>query len=76
MLDHTYIQELPGNFAAFGSSDHVAPTPRKSKNGGGTPSGGSLFTTLSLIPATHADDDDDASLPLLPATDDDEFNKL
>ena len=35
----------------------MAPTPRKSKNGGGTPSGGSLFSTLSLISATHGDDD-------------------
>lgn len=43
MLDHTYIEELPGKKSlqlfvlfCFGSNfDQVAPTPRKSINGGG-----------------------------------------
>lgn len=62
MLDHTYIEELPGkgysffSFCVAGSNfDHVAPTPRKSINGGGIASGGSLLVRTSSPCSATAD---------------------
>ncbi|KAJ1375887.1 serine hydrolase [Sesbania bispinosa] len=76
MLDHTYIEELPGKVAAFlfGSNfDHVAPTPRKSINGGGIASGVSLVRASSLCSAT---DDSEGSLANICDVGAVEFEKL